>query len=187
MEGLSLQPRGLVEASVRLRHWGATGGADCGGERGAGRPWLRSGANGLRGWEVSVSGALRLGPTVPPAEAPLGGPSVHRDRPLASAFGARPQPALVIKSLTGPCTASSLWVIRVNPLGTHEEEASVSRCQAASRKRAQHPGPGARGAVSRRDPPPGPRGPLWPPCRCTTWGTGLTSLLSSLVCPVPAQ
>lgn len=40
--------------------------------------------------------------------------SVAQDRPLASAFGAWPQPASVIKSLTGPHTASSLWVIMVN-------------------------------------------------------------------------
>lgn len=41
-----------------------------------------------------------------------------QDRSLASAFKARPQPVLVIKSLTGPHTASSLRVIMVNPLCT---------------------------------------------------------------------
>lgn len=52
----------------------------------------------------------------------LGGPSwwpCHlqtQDRSLASAFKARPQPVLVIKSLTGSPTASSLWVIMVSPL-----------------------------------------------------------------------
>lgn len=49
-----------------------------------------------------------------------------------SAFKARPQPALVIKSLTGPHTASSLWVIMVNPLWalTGRRPASLG-CQAA--------------------------------------------------------
>ena len=55
-----------------------------------------------------------------------------QDRPLASAFKVKSQSALVIKSLAGSHTASSLWVIMVNPLWvlTRRRPAALG-CQAA--------------------------------------------------------
>lgn len=111
-------------------------------------PWLRS-ANGPWGWEVSVSGSLRSGPAVPlqasielrASEARLGhlgGPTwcpcqpQALDGPLTSVFKTRPQPALMIKSLTGPHTVFSLRVIMINPHWalTRRRPASLG-CQAA--------------------------------------------------------
>lgn len=146
--GLKLQPCGLgMGLNHPLGHWGAADGGDHARE---GCDLTHISEQALaQVWEVSVGGPPRSGPTCHP-QAPmelwasqaslghLGGPSwwpCHlqtQDRSLAFAFKARPQPVLVIKSLSGPPTASSLWVIMVSPLcALTRRRPAFLGCQAA--------------------------------------------------------